>query len=174
MLYLIAADGPNGVHIPGDVNEVYWGTAAFLVLVALFFRYGLAPAKAAMKGRTERIEAELAEARLAREEAEAALTASTADLPDVSSEEERIRAEAVEQAARLKADLIAKAESDAEDIRTRGTAEVENYRRQAIADLTNQMSSLTKDSAEALVNESLDDQSHADLIESYINQVQQL
>ncbi|MEM9135663.1 MAG: F0F1 ATP synthase subunit B [Actinomycetota bacterium] len=174
MFYVFAAEGPNGVHIPSDVNEVYWGSAAFLVLVVLFFRFGLKPARAAMRGRTERIAAELAEARQAREEAEAALTASTADLPDVSSEEERIRTEAVEQAARLKADLIAKAESDAEDIRTRGTAEVDNYRRQAIADLTNQMSSLTKDSAEALVTESLDDRSHADLIENYINQVQQL
>ncbi|MEL7155110.1 MAG: F0F1 ATP synthase subunit B [Actinomycetota bacterium] len=174
MLNLLAAEAPNGVHIPGDVNEVYWGTAAFLVLVVLFIRYGIGPVRTAMRRRTERIEAELADARRQREEAESALNASAADLPDVSVEETRIREEAVAQAARLKADLIAKAESDAADVRTRGTVEVENYRRQAIADLTAHMSSLTKDSAEAVVHESLDDQSQNDLIENYINQVQQL
>lgn len=174
MLALIASEAPNGVHLPGDINEVYWGTVAFLVVVGLLVRFAGPAAVKAFRGRTQRIEAELAEARRQREEAESALTASAADLPDVGAEETRIREEAVAQAARLKADLIAKAESDAAEVRARGTVEVENYRRQAIADLTAQMSDLTKDSAEAVVRDSLDDQSQNDLIENYINQVQQL
>ena len=174
MLSVIAAEGPNGVHLPSDIKEVYWGTAAFLVVMFLLYRYAWPAMVKAMKGRTERIEAELAEARREREEAEAALTSSAAELPDVSAEEERIRAEATEQAARVKADLIAKAEADAEEIRSRGAADVENYRRQAIADLSAEMSRLTKESAEAVVVENLDGNAQNDLIESYINQVQDL
>ncbi|MEM7337311.1 MAG: F0F1 ATP synthase subunit B [Actinomycetota bacterium] len=171
---LLAADEPNGVHLPADILEVYWGTAAFLVVMFLLVRFAGPPLMRMFRSRTERIEQELADAAAARDEAEAALTASSADLPDVSVEEARIREDAVETAAKLKADLIAKAQSDADDIRTRGTAEVENYRRQAIADLTAEMSRLTKESAEAVVVENLDDSTHADLIDSYIDQVQQL
>ncbi|MEM8923038.1 MAG: F0F1 ATP synthase subunit B [Actinomycetota bacterium] len=171
---VFAADKPNGLHWPGDILEVYWGTAAFVVVMFLLWRFAWPSMVKGMRGRTERIEAELAAARAEREEAEAALTSSAADLPDVSAEEDRIRADAVAQAERLKVDLIAKAEADAEDIRARGTAEVENYRRQAVADLTNEMSRMARDSAEAVVVESLDDQSQNDLIENYINQVQDL
>lgn len=174
MLYLIAADAPNGRHIPGDVNEVYWGTIAFLVVLGLMVKFAGPAIVNGLRGRTERIEAELADARAEREAAEAALTTSSADLPDVSAEEARIRSEATETAARLKADLIAKAQTEADDVRARGTAEVDNYRRQAIADLTAEMSQVTKDSAEALVVGNLNDQSQGDLIESYITQVEQL
>ena len=32
-VYQLAAEGPNGRHWPADINEVYWGTLAFLVIV---------------------------------------------------------------------------------------------------------------------------------------------
>lgn len=173
MLQLIASEEPNGVHLASDINEVIWGSIAFFVIVGLIvWLAGPAIAKA-FRGRTERIEAELNAAKEARAEAEAALTSSTADLPDVSAEEERIRAEATDAAARLKADLIARAEAEAEDIRSRGTTEVENYRRQALADLTAELAQATKDSAEAIVVANLDQSSHGDLIDSYITQVEQ-
>ncbi len=174
MLSVFAAEAPNGVHLAGDIREVYWGSLAFFVVLGLMLRYGWPAMRRAFAARTERIEAELADARRQRDEAEAFLNTSSADLPDVSSEEERIRSEAVEQAARLKADLIAQAEADAEEIRTRGTVEVENFRRQAITDLSNEMSRLTRESTEAVVVEQLDDAAQSDLIENYINQVQQL
>lgn len=174
MLNLIAADAPNGVHLAGDINEVIWGSIAFFVVIGLMVKLAGPAAVKAFRGRTERIEAELADARAERDAAEAALTVSTSDLPDLSVEEDRIRSEASETAARLKADLIAKAQADADDVRARGTVEVDNYRRQAIADLTSEMSELTKNSAEAVVVESLDASAQGDLIEGYIAQVEQL
>ncbi|MGF1596450.1 MAG: hypothetical protein ACFCVK_05895 [Acidimicrobiales bacterium] len=173
MLYLFAAEGPNGRHIPGDVNEVYWGSLAFVVIVAVLVRFAGAPATKAFRARTERIEAQLADARAERNAGEAALTATSAELPDVSEEEARIRDEAVEAAARVKADMINRAQAEADAVRTRGAGEVENYRRQAIADLTAEVARMTRDSAEAVVVNSLDDQVHADLLESYISRVEQ-
>ena len=179
MFYLIATEAEgghheNGHHLAGDINEVIWGSVAFFVLLALLvWKAGPAIMKA-LRSRTERIEAELAEAKAARAEAEAALTASSSELPDLATEETRIRAEAEEAAERLKTDLVARAQVEADEIRTRGNAEVENYRRQAIADLTADMSRLTKDSATDLVVGTLDPTVHGDLIEKYISQLEQL
>lgn len=174
ILNLIAADAPNGVHIPGDVNEVYWGTVAFFVVVALIVWKALPLMREAMRDRTAKIEAELAEAKAARAEAEAALNASAAELPDVSTEEANIRSEAEATAAKLKEDLFAKAEAEAEALRERGRGDVATRKRQAQADLSAEISAMTRNSAEALVKEGLDGGSQSELIESYINQVGQM
>lgn len=163
----------NGFLLAGDLKEVYWGSAAFFVLLGLILWKGLGPIKAMMAGRTARIEAELNEAKAEREAAEAALTQSTSDLPDLAQEEARLRREAEETATRLKADLIGKAEAEADAIRERGKADVANRKRQARADLSAEIASATRRSAEAVVVESLTDQSQIDLIEKYINEVGQ-
>ena len=62
----------TAVHWPADINEVYWGTIAFLVIVGLAVWKAGPAIQQAMKDRTAGIEAELAEAKAARAEAEAA------------------------------------------------------------------------------------------------------
>lgn len=173
MLNLFAAEGPNGLQLASDINEVIWGSIAFFVLIGLIVWKAGPAIKGMITGRTERIESELETARAERAEAEAALSASTADLPDVSAEEDRIRAEAQETAERLKVDLKAKAESDAAALRSRGTADVETMKRQAMADIQEEVARVARDATEVVVSESLDDSAHADLIDAYINQVSQ-
>ncbi len=172
--FLIGAEEPNSFLLAGDKKEIYWGSAAFFVLMALVVWKGLGPIKAAMANRTAGIEAELAEAKADREAAERALTESSADLPDLAQEEARIRREAEETATKLKADLIAKAEIEAESVRERGQAEVANRKRQAQADLSAKMAEATRDGAEAAVRDGLDSGAQVDLIEKYINEVGQL
>lgn len=174
ILYIFAADAPNGRHLAGDRNEIYWGTAAFLVVMALIIWKALPLMKEALQARTAKIEAELTNAKAARAEAEQALNASSAELPDVSVEEAKIRSEATATAAKLKEDLFAKAEAEAEAVRERGRSDVVNRKRQAQADLAAEISTMTRDSAEALVKEGLDGGSQSELIESYINQVGQM
>ncbi len=170
---LIASEAPNGVHLAGDLREVYWGSAAFFVLVALIVWKAGPAIKGMITGRTERIRAELAEAQAQRAEAEAALTASTADLPDVSAEEARIRSEATETAGQLKVDLKAKAEADAEALKARAAADVETMKRQALADIQAEVAEITRSATEVVVAEQLDPAAHTELIENYINQVGQ-
>ncbi len=171
LAYQFAAEGPNGVHWPADINEVYWGSLAFFVIVGLAVWRAGPSVMQSMRDRTAGIEAELAQAKAARAEAEAALQASSAEKPDVSDEEARIRAEAEATAEKLKADLVVKAEAEAEAIRERGRADVANRRRQAQADLAAEVSRLTRSSAEAVVRDGLDASSQSELIEAYINQV---
>lgn len=171
MMFIFAAEGPNGLQLAGDINEVYWGSIAFFVLIgAIWWKAGPA-IKGMVASRTDRIRAELDSAAAERADAEAALTASSADLPDVSTEEARIRAEGVETAARLKTDMAAKADADAAALVERAHADVETQKRQALADIREEVARLTRDATEAVVNEHLDDSAHVDLIDTYISQV---
>ncbi|MDH3300151.1 MAG: hypothetical protein OES24_06555 [Acidimicrobiia bacterium] len=170
---LLAAEG-NGYHFAHDIKEVYWGSAAFFIVVGLVWWKAAPAIRKGLASRTERIEAELAEARSRREAAEAALNASTSELPDLSAEETRIRAEAEETAARLKADLIAKAEAEAEGVRERGKADVANRKRQARADVQAEIADAARRAAEDMVRSDLDADAQADLIDAYINQVRQM
>ena len=169
---LLAAEGPNEVHLPADINEVYWGSIAFFVIFGLFWWRGRPALAKAMADRTARIEAELASAKSERQAAEAALSATTSDLPDIGEEADRIRAEAGQTAAKLKEDLVAKAHAEADAVLERGKSDVMNRKRQAQADLTAEVARMTRDAAEAVVLEGLGDgNSQNDLIEKYINQV---
>ncbi len=171
---LIAAEGPNGVHLAGDINEVYWGSIAFFVLMGLIIWKAGPAIKGMLTGRTDRIRNELAEAAQARDEAQAVLNESTADLPDVDAEADRIRSEAVETAERLKTDIVAKAGVEAQTLKDRAAVDIENQKRQALADIREEVARLTRGATEEVVNDSLDDAAHSDLIENYINQVSQL
>lgn len=171
---LIAAEGPNGVHLAGDINEVYWGSIAFFVLMGLIIWKAGPAIKGMLTGRTDRIRNELAEAAQARDDAQAVLTESTADLPDVDAEADRIRLEADETAERLKNDIVAKAGVEAQTLKDRAAVDIENQKRQALADIREEVARLTRGATEEVVNDSLDDAAHSDLIENYINQVSQL
>ncbi len=177
-LLLVAAEEgvhhDNGVHLPGDINEVYYGTAAFLIVLALLMWKALPAVEKMIKGRTARIEDELNQAAGVRAEAEQALDSTNAELPDVDAERERIRTEAQSTAQGLKADLVAKAEAEAEAIRARGAADVETMKAQAQSELQAEVADVARRAASEAVEQSLDNDTQSQLIDEYINQVSQL
>lgn len=170
----IVAAGENGIMFPGEIREMYWAIAAFLVIVGLVVWKGLPGIRQGLTGRTERIQGELDAAQADREQAELELVASTSTIADPEQREREMRAEAVQTANKLKVDMLAKAEAEADAIRERGRADVANMKRQAQADLSAEVSRMTRDSAEAVVMSGLNDQSHGELIDNYINQVSQM
>ena len=48
---LLAAEGPNQFWLPGDINEVYWGSLAFLVVAILLWKFARKPAAEFFSGR---------------------------------------------------------------------------------------------------------------------------
>ncbi len=172
--WIIAADAPNGVHLAGDKNEIYWGTAAFVVLMVVLAKKAGPPIMKGLRSRTERIQAQLDDARTEREEAELALKAKSADTPDLADAEDQMLVEAHQTAAKLKADIIERATIDAEAIRVRGRQDIENQNTQALAEVKEEFARMTRGAAEAVVVDGLDDGAQGNLIDAYINQVDQL
>lgn len=171
MLFILATEAENGWQLAGDKNEVYWGSLAFFVVLGLLYKYAFPAMKKALKGRTDRISAELSAAALARADAENALTASTQDLPDVSTEANRLLEESKDTAAKLKADMVAKAHSDAEDLKLRAASDISNQTSQALADIRDEVARLTRGATEKVVESNLNPSSQSDLIDAYITKV---
>lgn len=171
-LFLAAeGGGGNGYWIPHDVNEVFTGSAAFFIVVGLIWWKAGPAIKSAMNKRTDRIEAELAEAADARKGAEAERDQIKSALADREREVARINADAEATAAKVESDLVAKGEAEAKAIRLRGGTDVDVARRQTRADVQAELARLSLGAAEAVIGESLDDATQADLIDQYIAQL---
>jgi len=172
MIGIIAAEGPNGDFIPSDVNELYWGSLAFGIIFAIFLWKGVPAISKAMKGRTARIEDEIAAAAAQKAAAEAELATLSGQLGDAGAEAAKIVADAREQATKLEADLLVRAEADVADSKERSRIEIQAQRDQALADLRAAVAEQARVAADAVVRQNLDDAStQSALIDDYINQL---
>ncbi|MDY7100057.1 MAG: F0F1 ATP synthase subunit B [Actinomycetota bacterium] len=168
---LFAAEGPNGVHLPSDVNEAIWGSIAFFVIVGLLVRFAGKPIREAFSARTERIQNELSEAEAARAEAEGELEGVRSSVANADQEAERIVAEARTSAEALRSDLEARADQEAVEMVERARADIESSKAQTIADLRAEVARLTVGAAEAVIAHNLDQSTQTELIDNYIDQV---
>jgi F-type H+-transporting ATPase subunit b len=171
MLALLAAEGPNGRFLPADIKEFWWSTAAFVVVFSLLIWKLLPLVKKAMSGRSDRIREEIVDAERAKVEAESELSSLRSKLGDADAEAARIRAEAETTAETVKADLIARAEAEATDAKSKASIEVSASAGQAASDLQAAIAEQAADAAESVVAANLDQATHADLIDRYIEEV---
>ena len=171
MLNILAAETPNGRWIPSDVNEFYWGAAAFTVIVVLFIWKGLPAVRQMFADQTASVESELAAAAAAKADAEAELASLQASLGDADAEAAAILEDARTQATKLEADLVAKAESDIAEAKERSRLEIAAQREQALADLRIAVAEQARTAADAVVRSNLDDATQSSLIDDYISAV---
>jgi len=171
MIHLIAAEGPNGRFLPSDIKEFWWSAAAFAVVLSLIIWKLLPVITKAMADRSNTIRDGLVEAERARVDAESELSALRTKLGDADAEASRIVVQAGEQASSVKADLIARADSDAVAAREKAVVEVSASTGQASADIQTAVAAQAAMAAEAVVTANLDQATHADLIDRYIEQV---
>ncbi len=168
---VLASEKPNGYFLPGSIDEFWWGTIAFTLLLAVFVWKGLPALSRLMKARTEAIRAEIEAAEAARAEAEAELEEVRRRLSDAAAESERIVAEARERAARLEADLLERARAEIAETKERARIEIEASKAQALADLRAEIAAQAARAADAVVRANLDDSAQHDLIADYIASV---
>ena len=168
---LTAVAHENGYWLPGDINEVIWGSIAFALVMALLVWKAGPAIKKAMTGRTERIQAEMDAAEALRTAAESERDRIRTALADSDSEAARIVEEARQTADKLRADLAKRTDAAVTSLRERGAADLEAARRQAESDLRIEVSKLALGAAEQVVHANLDDDTQQSLIESYIAQV---
>lgn len=171
MLTTVLAETENGLWLPHDLKEVVWGTLAFLIVVGLLFKFAAGPVTAALKGRTDRIEGELAGAASERSEAEAARDRIKADLADSANKAESIVEEARAASGAVTAEIIARAETAAAAVRERSVAELATLEAQALADVEGEFARLSYGVAERVVAANLDETAQQQLIDDYIARV---
>jgi F-type H+-transporting ATPase subunit b len=172
MIGILAAEGPNGNFIPGDINEFYWGSAAFGIILVIFLWKGVPAISKLMKARTARIEDEIAAAAAQKAAAEDQLATLSGQLGDADAEAAKIIADAREQATKLEADLLVRAEADVAETKERSRIEIQAQRDQALADLRAAVAHQARVAADAVVRQNLDDAgTQSALIDDYISQL---
>ncbi len=171
LLHTLAAEGPNGQFIPSDIKELWFGGAAFLIVLA-FMVWKLSPViSKALGDHGEEVASQLAAAEQAQAEADAEVAALKAKLGDAAADGRQLVEQARAQADKLKVDAAAKAEADAAAIRQRAASDVEGMRAQLAADIEAEVSAKALAAAEEVAIANLDDATQTSLIESYIEQV---
>jgi F-type H+-transporting ATPase subunit b len=155
----------------GDINEVIWGSIAFLIIFVLFLWKGVPAVKKAMAKRSDGIATQIESAEAARAGAEAELATLNASLGNADEESRAIVAEATERAAVVRADLIARYEGEVAEVTSRARIEVEAAKQQALADLRDAVVAMTVTATEALLTETLDERTKSTLVDRYIEQV---
>ena len=153
------------------VNEIIWGSLAFLVLLVAMWKWGVPAVKNMEQQREDRIRNDLEAAERTRAEAEAEKATYDASLADSRNEAARIVEEARQSAEAVRRDLIATAEAEAQEIRNRATADISNQTAQAMAELRGEVATLALDLAGRIVEKNLDDDTNRQLVNSFIDQV---
>lgn len=168
---VLAAEGPNGKFLPGDIWEFYWGTFAFLIILGLMIWKGLPIAKKALSDGQAAAVAEATAAQTAAAEARARIAETTSQLGDANAESQRIVAEANETAQQLRVDGATRTQQLVDDMWAKAQGDVTAMQTQAQADIQSDVAGQAIGAAEQVVRSSLDDSRHASLIDDYISKL---
>jgi F-type H+-transporting ATPase subunit b len=173
LAYVLAQEAAEHEQSPifPAVNELIWGTLAFLILVFLMYRTVWPSVDKAFKDRRANIEGKLEQAEKDREEAEQLLEQYRRRLRDAEDETKQILDEARTNADRVRRELLAKAETDAGRELDRARQAIRAERDQAIRQLRNEVGTLAVELATRVVGDSLDRDRQLRLIDEYIDEL---
>jgi F-type H+-transporting ATPase subunit b len=136
---------------------------AFLVILAVIWRYVVPPLQRNMTARQEAIRKQFEEGRLAQERLQAAERLAAAEreyrdlIEQTRAESNRIREEARAEGQAIIAELRERAQQEADRVRQRGEEQLAAEREQVVASLRAEIGRLAADLAERIVGESLTD-----------------
>jgi F-type H+-transporting ATPase subunit b len=173
LAYVLAQEAAEHEQSPifPAINELIWGTLAFLILVFLMYRTVWPSVDKAFKDRRANIEGKLEQAEKDREEAEQLLEQYRRRLRDAEDETKQILDEARTNADRVRRELLAKAETDACRELDRARQAIRAERDQAIRQLRNEVGTLAVELATRVVGDSLDRDRQLRLIDEYIDEL---
>ncbi len=163
-------EAPNPI-VPAT-NEVLWGGAAFLILLALMSKFLVPAVTKTMDARTDRIREGLDDAERTKAEAQTVLDQYQRQLADARNEANRVIEEARQTADQLRVDLMSRAEQEVGELRQRARDDIESGKQRAMAELQGSVADLSIDLAEKIVEKNLDRDTNRQLVESYIRQLE--
>lgn len=166
---ILAAETVNPI-LPA-VNELVYGTLAFLILFFFLYKKVFPSVNRALDERAERIRNDLDRAEQARKEAQKLLDDYKEQLQGARDEARKVVEDAKEAAQSTRKDLIAKAERDAERVLQRAEQEIRSQRDQAFNELRREIGTLAVQVADRIVGDSLDEERHLRLVDDYIDEL---
>jgi len=147
-----------------------WHTINFIVLIALLSKFLYRPIVTMLDERSRRIEESLAAAEAARAEVAQADREREELLATTRRDIQEMLAQAQQMADRIQSEARNSAQQEGQRIIERARQEATAERDQAMADLRREVASLAVQAAERIINRSLDDQVHRQLVDDFLNE----
>ena len=167
------ADGYVTTHhwlLPETDEIIYGGIASLLIFVALW-KFGGPAVKKGMAARTERIQKELDAAAADKASAAAEAAQIREAKGDIEAERARILADANAQAAAVIEDGRARLLQEVAELEAKGIADIASAQGRVGDELRAEVARLSAAAVDHVVSGSLDDSTHQELIEHFINRV---
>jgi F-type H+-transporting ATPase subunit b len=145
--------------------------AAFIVMIAVLWRYAYPAIARVAEQRQKLIADQLAQAERQAKEAEERLKAAEAKLNDARSQAQEIIAGAGRSGEQLREELKAKSEEEARRQVEKAIKDIEAARQQAVESVRSQVADIVVAVTEKVVGEALDVKAHKRLIERAIDEI---
>lgn len=164
--------GSTSLHpIWAPIEEVIIGGLATLIVFAMLYKLAWPAISKGMKDRTARIQGELDTSAASRTQAEADAAGIRTSLGDVDGERSRLFADADAQAAALLEDGRLRLTKEIEELEAKAAADIAAAEGRGADDLRVDIARFSSQAIESSVNDSLDDATQQELIESFISRV---
>jgi len=144
---------------------------AFILMIAVLWRWAYPAIAAAAEGRQKLIAEQLAEAEKRNREAEQRLKDAEAKLADARAQAQEVIAGAARSGDQLREELKAKGEEDAKRQVEKALKEIEGARQQALQSVRTEVAGIVLEVTQKVIGEVLDGKSHQKLIDEAIREV---
>ncbi|HYU18542.1 MAG TPA: F0F1 ATP synthase subunit B [Chloroflexota bacterium] len=154
-----------GLNLPGFL----WHTFNFLLLIFLLSRFLYRPVVGMLDDRQRRIRESMERAEQVRLAAERAEQERQAQLAEARRQIQELLTQATQMAERIQSDARRDAHEQAQRIVERAKQEAEAERAQSMAELRREVANLAVMAAERVISRSLDDQTHRQLVQEFLD-----
>lgn len=156
-----------------DINPglIIWTIITFVLLVAVLSKYAWKPMLQALHEREERIRSALEQAEKARAEAAELLKQNERNMARAEEEYQKAIREGKALAEKLKEEIVSKAKQQARRELQLAKEEIQRDIDAAKQHLRSEVADLAIKAAEKILDETLDQQKHKKLVDSFLNQL---
>lgn len=162
--------GDLGVNLPGLITQVI----SFVILFAVLYRLLHRPILRMLDERSKRISESLEAAQTARDQAARSEEAMQQQLEAARAEGQQLIAQAREVADRFRIEELAKAREEIAAERARARADIQREGDVTIEQVRREFAGLAIAAAERIIERSLDQSAHQDLIEKVLEESSQI
>ncbi|MEA1997674.1 MAG: F0F1 ATP synthase subunit B [Gemmatimonadota bacterium] len=150
---------------------IFWTAVTFIILFFLLKKYVWGPILDAVDRREQSLKGILSDAEKAREDGKKFLKQYEDQLANARDEVNRILDDGKSRASKSTEELIRRARNESAEIIERARAEIDRERRKAADQIKDHVVELSLRAAERLIQETLDNRKHRDLIQQAISEI---
>lgn len=155
-----------------NLGVAVWTILTFLVVLLVLRRYAWKPILESMEARERGIQQLIDDAEKTRAEAQALLDEYQRQLAEARAEGQQILAQGKAAAAHVREEMLEQARAEAESLVARASHEIDLERRKALAEIRERAVDLAIGAATKVIQESLDEEHHRRIVESYLQEIE--